>query len=268
MASYIDAYTDEGKVNADSNDSELNVWLRDNNLSDSITVFQKEKMTLNELLSMGEDTSFLRQYLIDLEIPKSLSTRITFKINQILKNRHNDAQNEEKTEKIQHSNSHIIIWQEEEEAINKLRQYKNHVSLSLQSLMNKSNKLIEQENKLKSEINAQFNHLRDQITIKQKQVLKDLNDKVQEYQLEIENESQQLLEKDEAVSNAIKSCEGMINENEMNRNQRKKQILSSVNDALQTQTPTDHELIGYTIAVKFDQNSFSSVKIHAFLCIM
>ena len=88
MANHVDSQT-EGKINEGSNESELNIWLRENNLTAAIPVFSDEGITFDELLAMGEDTSFLRQYLIDLEIPKSLSTRITFKINQILKNRDN-----------------------------------------------------------------------------------------------------------------------------------------------------------------------------------
>ena len=55
MANYIDAQTDEGKVNADSNEYELIVWLRGNNLNEAIPILQNENISFNELLSMGED---------------------------------------------------------------------------------------------------------------------------------------------------------------------------------------------------------------------
>ena len=104
--------------------------VKTNNLNEAIPTFERENISFNELLSMGEDSSFLRQYLIDLEITKSLSTRITFKINQILKNRDNDNDEnaENKDQDIvqpqqipQQSLVHIIISEEEDEAMIKLR---------------------------------------------------------------------------------------------------------------------------------------------------
>ena len=248
MANYVDT-PDEGKV--DSNDSQLDLWLKDNNLSDAIPVFQKEKMTFNELLSLGEDISFLRQYL-------SLSTRITSKINQLLKNRDNNYESEEKKEDLQHLRTRIIISEEEDEAINKLQEYENNLSLSIKSLSALNNEITKRENELKSEINAQFNGLINQISLKQEQVLKDLNDKVSKYQSEINNKSGSISQTAESVATAIKSCESMINSNQIDRNQRKKQVLSIANDILPTKQPKPAST-KYTIDFQLDHESISPV---------
>ena len=118
MANYVEV-NNEGKTNESTNESELIVWLRDNNLNEAIPILQKENISFNELLSMGEDVSFLKQCLIDLHIPKSLSTKITFKINQILKNRDNEEKKQDNM--AQPPIIRVVVSAEEDSAINELK---------------------------------------------------------------------------------------------------------------------------------------------------
>ena len=72
MAHYVDTKTHEGEQNQNLNNNESKLiiwWLRNNNLSDAIPSFEKEDITLYELLSMGgwEKKSLLRQYLEDIK---------------------------------------------------------------------------------------------------------------------------------------------------------------------------------------------------------
>ena len=258
MANYIETHT-EGKISDESNESELIVWLRDNNLTRAIPIFLNEDITLNELVSMGEDTSFLRQYLIDLEIPKSLSTRITFKISQILKGRDNEERKQENIIQQQPPKAiRVIVSVEEDAAINELKEHKNKLSTAIQDIITENNKVIEIENKIKSDVNAQFNKLMTMMVSKQEEILNELKSKSSKYKSELNSASQQLLQREEIVSNVIKSCENMIEENNMHRNERKQQILSTKNEILQ-QMSDDIKFNQYDTKFSFNHSSISPV---------
>ena len=264
MSNYIDTQT-EGKLNADTNESQLVIWLRDNNLNEAISIFEKENISFNELLSMGEDVSFLRQYLIDLQIAKPLCTRIVFKINKMLKNRDNDNNVKKKQHIILIQSQkpvHIIISEEEDEAINNLKEYKNELTLSLQQLLQEKNQLLADEKKIKSEINLKFNNLINIINTKQKQVLRDLSNMTSKFKSDINAKSEQISQKKEIVINTMKACEHMINQNIMDRNERKKEILSMTNDILKQKE--EKELNEYVIDFSFNQTAVSSVIVFFF----
>ena len=86
MTNFVDTET-EGQITVSKNeniDAELLVWLQDNNFMDVIPMFKVENITLKELISMGEDMEYLRQYLLEINISKSLVTRITFRIKKVV----------------------------------------------------------------------------------------------------------------------------------------------------------------------------------------
>eukprot|EP01084_Bolivina_argentea_P196390 336654_1 len=69
--------TDEGTNTQDShNTSDLVQWLKSSNLAKLIPLFVNEQMTLDELISFSDDEEYFKNYLTELNIPKSSQWRI------------------------------------------------------------------------------------------------------------------------------------------------------------------------------------------------
>ena len=262
----------EGRI---CGESELVSWLKHNSFNEAIPIFKQENITLNELILMGQQNGdYLRQYLFDINIPKSLITRITFKIKAILTSRNinnnNDDNNEQKEDILTQNIVRIVISQEEEDAINKLKKYENNISHKLQHLLLQNETMTQNENKIKSEINANFNHLINSISNKQQEILKTIETIKQKNQRQIQAKCQILQQQQEITRNVVESCENMLHNQDQNlyRNERKKQILSVTNDILnQKQTLINDNSTADTINYKyhFNQQTLSSVKTHTFL---
>eukprot|EP01084_Bolivina_argentea_P070130 127551_1 len=74
---------DEGAYDNGSNkiiDTSLVQWLTKNNLQHLVSKFEKENMTLDELIEFSTDETSFQQYLEALQIPKPSILRICFKI--------------------------------------------------------------------------------------------------------------------------------------------------------------------------------------------
>eukprot|EP01084_Bolivina_argentea_P173984 301377_1 len=87
MAAYLD---EEGIIGNDTNSSELIQWLRDNNLQHIIPIFNKENMTMDELIEYSKDENEFKNYLKSLQIPQPSIHRICFKLKTKLNNNNNN----------------------------------------------------------------------------------------------------------------------------------------------------------------------------------
>ena len=147
--------------------------------------------------------------------------------------------------------------EEENKAMENLKQYNDKISNVLQSLSIEQAKLIENEKNMKSEINAQFNYLINTIVGKQEKILKQLNDETKNYQSQINKTSKMLQEKQEISTNIIASCNNMLRDNNMNKMDRKKQIISMakqvINEPISIYRPQ-------TIQCRFNQQETTKVK--------
>eukprot|EP01083_Nonionella_stella_P266829 902111_1 len=106
-------YVEEGKAdleNDTNNDTEIAKWLTKNNLQQLIPIFTQENMTMDELISLGEDPADLKEYLNDLKVPKPSITRICSKIKK-LHNKPNNNNNKSISKILK-----IVVSQEEEAA--------------------------------------------------------------------------------------------------------------------------------------------------------
>ena len=163
---------------------------------------------------------------------------------------------------------HVIISEEENEALQKLKAYENEISKTMQKLMVENEKLIENENKVKSEINAKFNNLINVISMKQEQMLNNLKIITQKNQSKMNANSQILKQQQIITKNAIKSCEYVLKENNEATNQRKQQVLSIQNEALKDKIKNQYDFIHRpdNTTPTFDTDAISIVIIYN-LCI-
>eukprot|EP01084_Bolivina_argentea_P020091 37389_1 len=156
MASCVET---EGKEDNTMNSSdELIQWLKENNLQQVISTFKDENMTMDELMEYGEDMEILKQYLGQLGIATATITRICFKIKKRLKNDKNNKPNPITNDK----------------NISQLRE-----------------KLLRNEQAIKSQINVEYNNLINLVSNNQEIVLRKLSEIVTRKQLEI-NQSKKI----------------------------------------------------------------------------
>eukprot|EP01084_Bolivina_argentea_P226430 382500_1 len=125
---------------------------------------------MDELISLGEDPADLKEYLNDLKVPKPSITRICSKIKKLHNKPINDNVNKTISKIVK-----IVVSQEEEQATNKLSEYKVHISSLIKQLSNLNETVTQNEAKLKSDINAEFNKLINLISNKQESLLKQLH---------------------------------------------------------------------------------------------
>ena len=76
-------------------ESNLVLWLKENNYEETIPIFEKETVTLEELVEMGEDKEVIRQYLKDINIPFRFITRIAFRIKKMYERKNDNQKKEE-----------------------------------------------------------------------------------------------------------------------------------------------------------------------------
>ena len=248
-------------------ESELVTWLKQNDFKQVVPIFKEADISFSELISMGENIKFLRQYLNDLNIPKSFITRIEFKITKMLESIKDDKNDNDEDEKENISSKQqkvlrIIMSQKEDEAIKKLKDYTNKISLTMKHLMTENNALIENEKKLKSEINAEFNNLINLISIKQEEMLNNLKNITQKNQSTITAKSQDLQQRQELTQNAIKSCENMLEGSNMDLNDREQKIVSMTNDILRKRVEYYR-----ADAIKFKFNKHAVTSVNSLFCI-
>merc|ERR1712244_39907 len=72
------------------NESQIVEWLKDNNLEQIIPKFKEENMTMDELVSLGQDIDDLKEYLKSLNIAKPSILRICSKIKNRLNQKNKD----------------------------------------------------------------------------------------------------------------------------------------------------------------------------------
>eukprot|EP01084_Bolivina_argentea_P253623 426121_1 len=128
---------------------------------------------MEDLLEDCEDGKALTTYLKSLKIPQPLIHRICFKINKKLNMKKNNNSNKGNNKpKI----VRIFVSDEEDKAIREL----NICSIKIASLISESqqenNDVMVTKQKVKSQINAEFNNLINVISNKQENVLKTLMD--------------------------------------------------------------------------------------------
>eukprot|EP01084_Bolivina_argentea_P173981 301367_1 len=192
-------------------------------------------MTMDELISLGEDPADLKEYLNDLQVPKPSITRICSKIKKL----HNKSVSKMLKIVISEDNSHIS-------------------SLIKQlSILNET--VTQNEAKLKSDINAEFNKLINSISNKQEALLKQLHKIAEDKKSVINAKSQQLQERLQKTQNMMKSCDELLENTSIDKYERKKKILSMINDILNEKIQEKHVTdIEANIFFQFNGESVSS----------
>eukprot|EP01084_Bolivina_argentea_P278358 475495_1 len=238
MAHTLD--TDEGTNTQDSrNSSDLVQWLKSNNLKKLIPLFANEEMTLDELISFSDNEEYFKNYLTELNIPKASQWRIlssikTTKQARILQNNQEhkiyDSKNNDDNDINQHTISRIRVTDEEDEAINKLEKYNENLLSLIKELTTLNNSVIHNEQETKSKINAQFDQLINIINNKQEQVLKTLDQLSKQKSMEINTQIKNIQEKQKQAENAKLTCYTTIENSNIDREQRKKMIISTANN--------------------------------------
>jgi len=142
---------------------------------------------------------------------------------------------------------------EEEEIIQKLREYQKSISSTIQKLKCQSQFLIENEIKTKLDINSQFNTLINMINKKKEEVLTDLKDKITKCQSLISAKSQRLQAQQKMAATTMEACQNMMNDRSMDNNVSKYQISSMVGSILKQ--PPEQALNQYFISFAFNQNA-------------
>ena len=126
----------------------------------------------------------------------------------------------------------IVISEKENKAIQNLKRYNDKLSNMIQLLSIERAKLIENERNSTSEIKAQFKYLMNEINDKQEQILRELNHETQHCQAQIDKTSKMLKQKKDVTTNMISSCNNMLRDNNMNKLDRKKQIISMAKEVI------------------------------------
>ena len=245
MANWVE--TDEGKIteNERDYDQELVNWLKQHNFESVIGILIQQNITLNTLISLAEDND-LKEYLNELNIEKATILLINSKIKQIIKNRDKSQIR------------HIILSEQENEAIENLKKHNKKISNALNRLSSQKIQIIKKEQQLKSEINAKFDKLITMISNKQEMIMKEITNQSQIIQSKITENSQILTQKQEITKNVLLSCNNLLTTNDMDKSQRKAQILSISNDVLNDEVGTYRS---DSIECSFNDDNLSTVNI-------
>eukprot|EP01083_Nonionella_stella_P250637 865590_1 len=112
--------------------SELDQWLEENDLTEIKHIFQTKNVSFQELLELSEETEKdLREYGKDVLKLDLVSRRRFAKGVKSLSESPNDANNTPSTKEI----VHIIITEQEQAAIVKIKEKTNHLNETLQTVM-------------------------------------------------------------------------------------------------------------------------------------
>eukprot|EP01084_Bolivina_argentea_P238679 400982_1 len=228
----MSVYLDEKEMQKNAtNKAELEQWLIENNLQNAVSIFKEQNMTMEELLEYGEDENALTDYLKSLKLPQPLIHRICFKINKKLTTKNNNNQNNNNN----NSNNkqkiiRIFVTDEEDKAMREL----NICSIKIASLVNESqqecNNIMTTKQKLKSQINAKFNNLINVISNKQENVLKTLDELTKNIYRTTNSNLQHLVEQQKNVEKAIKQCNELLENIDIDKRERKQMVISTMNN--------------------------------------
>eukprot|EP01084_Bolivina_argentea_P278359 475496_1 len=216
-------------------------------LAKLVPLFVNEQMTLDELISFSDDEEYFKNYLTELNIPKSSQWRILSSIKRTKQarlsqnnqeNKMDDSKNDHNNDISQRKISRVRVTDEEDEAINDLEKYNENLLSLITELNALNDAVIHNEQQTKSKINAQFNKLINTISNKQEQVFKELNQLSKQKSMEINTKIKQIEEKQKQAENAKLTCYTTIENSNIDRKQRKKTIISTANSITSEKMPT------------------------------
>lgn len=203
-------------------ENELATWLMTNNLHHVISPLQSQNISLDELLELASDPEFnLRQYLIDLEIDSPSITRISYKINKLLNDRHRDDPHKPAVVR-------VIMSQQEDEALNELAEYHQEITSLLTSISAASDQVIANEITTKSMINDAFERLSIRIQQQHQMMLDKLQNESRRKLKMFTEATVDLHHKQEIAKNFLETWDRMLSNGDWDKNERKQEIVSMV----------------------------------------
>eukprot|EP01084_Bolivina_argentea_P029505 54783_1 len=238
------------KHNEEQTVSNIVEFLNSNGLSDLVEQFMNEKISLQDLMDF--DDVDLRDYLQSLSIKKSFIIRISSKIKK-LKKSSNQCES--------HQIVHVVLSEEEMQAMNQLDERNRKILSLLQETETTFNALNNSVAKCKIEINQKFDNLLTQIAQKRAEMMNDLSVIQKELYSEIQNASIKLVESERNTTNALDTCNALIENTYMDRLERKQQMLSISNDINSQKLPTDI-YIPTNITFSLNTDGFKAVLVH------
>ena len=204
-------------------------WLSENNLQQVIPQFYAENMTMEELLALGADSGALKEYLSALDIPKPASIRITSKIKKQLIDSKEDSGCCPKSGSCKVTR--IIISEEEEKAMSNLSEYNVHLCSLMEKLATNSDKVTENEKKMKSEIESGFGDALKTITNHKDNLSEKIREISKMKQAAIIEKAESLAAAQEMAEKAMIDCDELLIHGNVDKFEKKKRILMMIQNA-------------------------------------
>eukprot|EP01083_Nonionella_stella_P155623 502928_1 len=226
------------------------IWLKQNKLDHLITKFKEVRLEIDELIDLTNDSDeFLNSLIAANTITSVDKIRIKRAVKMTNKSQNNDK---ERVHVIT-----VVVSDKEEAAMNDLNKQKQKVVALIDSCKKHQNDINGNTEKCKTEIDAKFKDLFTRFEQEKEKIINELYSISKQKSADIAAKSETLQNTMTKFNLALDSCNKLIADCNMDRFERKEQILSLCKEAGTDPIP-NYDHINTQISFKFNDDALET----------